>query len=332
MRYLRLQVTRHEYQFLRWIEFENRRPWLDREDPETVFMVQFVGRGCSDLSLKSTDRQGNDIPLEIQSIASVPEGRNAFLNTPEKNRKLVKLKLSFPEQGGVYLKDAETGETIISIEPVVIFPHFLFQIYQEFQNDSRIGHLKHFIETGTLFGHTTLHASYWFEHVTTIELSEELHALAEATLKSRTNVRCLHGNSAELLPDTVKTLDGPSLFFLDAHWSGDNSVDWDQSDWGGYPVETAKIDDDALTQTDRQVPLMGELRVIADDHQYGAVIVIDDWNSMGQSGFAFEQEDWSALDKSKIINWISSHPRTIIHYEKDPKHYVWVLQAKQDFN
>lgn len=59
-----------------------------------------------------------------------------------------------------------------------------------------------------------------FDTVTTIEWSGELHARAEASNGDLTNVTFLHGNSAEVLPQTVRA-NAPGLYFLDGHWSGD---------------------------------------------------------------------------------------------------------------
>jgi hypothetical protein len=80
--------------------------------------------------------------------------------------------------------------------------------------------LSHFVETGTFRGDTAAWAAAHFARVTTLELSPAIHATARARLAPLAQVRALQGDSGLLLRDLVKTLEGPALFWLDAHWSG----------------------------------------------------------------------------------------------------------------
>jgi hypothetical protein len=84
---------------------------------------------------------------------------------------------------------------------------------------SRFG-LTTFIETGTYEGATTEWAAARFERVVTIELADALHGAAAQRLQRLPNVEAKHGDSRSVLAELVPTLDGPALFWLDAHWSG----------------------------------------------------------------------------------------------------------------
>lgn len=77
-----------------------------------------------------------------------------------------------------------------------------------------------FVETGTFRGDTAAWAGGHFRRVVTIELSPDYHAAAVARFRGRDGIQALHGDSATRIREVVATLDGPALFWLDAHWSG----------------------------------------------------------------------------------------------------------------
>jgi hypothetical protein len=85
--------------------------------------------------------------------------------------------------------------------------------------------LRTFVETGTFRGDTIAGVASYFEKCFTIELSPELHALAAARLANEPNAKCLHGDSASVLPSVLDEIDEPALFWLDAHASGGETAD-----------------------------------------------------------------------------------------------------------
>jgi len=115
--------------------------------------------------------------------------------------------------------------------------------------------LRNFVETGTSHGDTAYVASTQFSHVYTIELLEEFYHRQCDYLKRAGNVTRLCGRSVDHLAAFLPLLDGPTLFFLDAHWSG-------------YP----------LPAPEEECPLLAELELICGTRQpAGDVIAIDDW-------------------------------------------------------
>lgn len=80
--------------------------------------------------------------------------------------------------------------------------------------------VRNFVETGTYLGDTAYELSRVVEHVYTIELDPGLQTRAEQRFGSIPNVTVLRGDSAEVLPALLPTLEGPTLFWLDAHYSG----------------------------------------------------------------------------------------------------------------
>jgi hypothetical protein len=114
----------------------------------------------------------------------------------------------------------------------------------------RIG-LRRAVETGTFRGITARRLAGVFAEVVTIELSEELHASAAASLRDLPHVRAVQGHSAEILHQEARA-DTPTLYFLDGHWSGGN---------------TEGAEDEC--------PVLGELQAIGVGHPDDCLIVDD---------------------------------------------------------
>ena len=80
--------------------------------------------------------------------------------------------------------------------------------------------LTAFVESGTFYGDTVDAIKSRVEVVVTIEISPALAAGARRRFKNDMRVRVLEGDSGELLPEVLNTLDRPALFWLDGHYSG----------------------------------------------------------------------------------------------------------------
>jgi hypothetical protein len=81
--------------------------------------------------------------------------------------------------------------------------------------------IKNFIETGTFLGDTTDILKKYFDHLYTIELSEDLATRAKNRFKDDQNIEVIQGNSGEVLASLVPQLTKPSLFWLDSHYSSE---------------------------------------------------------------------------------------------------------------
>jgi len=82
---------------------------------------------------------------------------------------------------------------------------------------------KVFIETGTFRGHTIkamLISEHKFDRLYTIELTAGSAAHAQKRFASFPHIKCLHGDSGQLLPELLKEIKEPCLFWLDAHYVG----------------------------------------------------------------------------------------------------------------
>lgn len=142
--------------------------------------------------------------------------------------------------------------------------------------------LTTFVESGTHVGKTSLFASQWFNEVYTIESVKYYHNIAKAKMPS--NVKLYLGSSQMWLPQIIKQLHNPALFWLDAHWSRDLQ--------GEKPHVIC--------------PVLQEIRAI-NKFQYPHVIMVDDARLFGNPG-------WPSLD-NVILSL--SHNRSNVWIEDD---------------
>jgi hypothetical protein len=83
--------------------------------------------------------------------------------------------------------------------------------------------IKVFVETGTNRAETSVWASQNFESVYTVEAYEPLYRKAVETYGSRKNIKFLKGDSRTHIRELTKTLKEPAIFWLDAHWCGEQT-------------------------------------------------------------------------------------------------------------
>lgn len=80
--------------------------------------------------------------------------------------------------------------------------------------------LKVFVETGTYRGETINALKNSFDSLYSIELSTELYNKARAKFSRYPRIKIYNGDSKNILPQIVAQLKVPTLFWLDAHYSG----------------------------------------------------------------------------------------------------------------
>jgi hypothetical protein len=86
-----------------------------------------------------------------------------------------------------------------------------------------IFNVRVFVETGTHQAETAVWASANFECVFTIEAHEPLHQKAVETFGNCKNIRFLKGDSRSHIKSLTSSLTEPAIFWLDAHWCGENT-------------------------------------------------------------------------------------------------------------
>ena len=135
----------------------------------------------------------------------------------------------------------------------------------------------------------------------TVEIEPSLH---ESAARNLDGVVCILGDSAVELKRLLPRLDEPTVFYLDAHWSGDNSTDWARSEFSGYGVDTGKRG--VGTSWEDQVPLLDEIEAIVEHFPHRCVVYIDDLDKFDRSGQGLKDkgfigEDWSGLHLKDIM-------------------------------
>lgn len=140
------------------------------------------------------------------------------------------------------------------------------------------------IETGTFLGATSYLFSGVFHSVTTIEADANLAEAAKTWLEtSRNNIKCLCGNSGDLILQALNQNNEKKLLFLDAHFS--NGI---------------------TSSTYGNCPLLNEL-VAAFNASSPVVIVVDDIRLMGRDG-------WPTI--GQIVNTIPEGYQLSIVYDQ----------------
>lgn len=108
------------------------------------------------------------------------------------------------------------------------------------------------VETGTFQGDSTLWAAERFRRVVTIDNSLEFQDDALASCAEHSNVEFFTGDTRLVLPGVMASLDGPAVFWLDAHAAPGlfgNADDW---------------------------PAIDELTIIDVSSDFGHFVLIDD--------------------------------------------------------
>lgn len=96
-------------------------------------------------------------------------------------------------------------------------PHRKVATIQEYARRHRPGT---FVETGTYRGDTVAGVAPLVDKVVSIELDPSLATLAQARFVDDPNIVIVQGDSATRLPEIVKELTEPAMFWLDGHFSG----------------------------------------------------------------------------------------------------------------
>lgn len=126
-----------------------------------------------------------------------------------------------PPLGAVVTSEPERVR-VVSDRPYSTGPDLFLQAEERRHILSKYGKewgLNVFIETGTNRGETPEALMHQFRDLYTIELDKRMWQIA-CGLFEGTNVRCLYGDSAEVLPQILQEITEPALVWLDGHYSG----------------------------------------------------------------------------------------------------------------
>ena len=126
--------------------------------------------------------------------------------------------------------------------------------YQKIIAVTKDNNLKNIIETGTYLGDMIAATKKIFTKIDSIELNQELYQEAVKRFRKEPHIKIWNGDSYLILAEIIKDTKQPTLFWLDAHYSGGITA---KSEFGDTPINK-------------------ELEVIFSNWQNGSVILIDD--------------------------------------------------------
>jgi len=192
------------------------------------------------------------------------------------------------------------------------------------------------VESGTCRGNGARGLAKYFTRVITIELSEVLHGIARDRLleDGYGNIDFVLGNSVTEFDRILPSLPASEtiFFFLDAHWSGDQRVDWSSSEWKGYGINTAHLGPrEKIPAPEHQCPLAEELIAIVNDCRGRSIILIDVAQNISvrdrpSKAPRFSGEDWSHLSLDLLKSIVKSRLEEMYELE-NPEQLLFVLGA-----
>ena len=147
-----------------------------------------------------------------------------------------------------------------------------------------------FFETGTLLGQTTAWAAERFPHVITVERAPEYFEVAKARFTGDPRIRTLFGDSRDHMKQCVAFGLPTTLFWLDAHWSGD---------------VTAGEDDEC--------PLLDEIAVIADALDQHFVLIDDARLFLAPPPPPHKADHWPSLCETLDALRTRHRPYVVVH-------------------
>jgi len=118
--------------------------------------------------------------------------------------------------------------------------------------------LELLVETGTYFGDTSAGLASSFRLVYTIEAAKQLFDAVDLRFRNVPNVKRYYGDSGNVLNTVLPLLDGPALFWLDAHAQG-------------------------YAASGEANPILREVRAITSNPGYNHVLAIDDVRLFGEN-------------------------------------------------
>ncbi|TAE78165.1 MAG: hypothetical protein EAZ65_02825 [Verrucomicrobia bacterium] len=113
--------------------------------------------------------------------------------------------------------------------------------------------LEILVETGTYKGDMVEAMKGGFRKVYSIELADHFHQAAVRRFQQDAHVEILHGDSGRVMAELVPKLDGPTLFWLDGHYSAGTTA-----------------------RGDKDTPILEELDHIFARKDFHCVVLVDD--------------------------------------------------------
>lgn len=146
-----------------------------------------------------------------------------------------------------------------------------------------------FIETGTWVGDTIFAMEPLFDTLYSIEISPLVHNTTKKKYKGE-KIKFILGDSGEVFPLLLPTVQEKAIFFLDGHYSG------------------------GITgQGEKDCPLVEELEAIQNLFTPEAILVIDDYRLFATN----PGQDWTDINKEKLVAILEGRLQELYHLPSD---------------
>ena len=113
--------------------------------------------------------------------------------------------------------------------------------------------IRVFIETGTYLGDMVAAVNNDFDRIYSIELNEDLFKQAVKRFAGYKHITIVHGDSSQVMPEILRPINIPCLFWLDSHYSAGINA-----------------------REEKETPIWKEMRYICEHPINNHVILIDD--------------------------------------------------------
>jgi hypothetical protein len=151
---------------------------------------------------------------------------------------------------------------------------------------AQVHNLRVFVETGTALGDMIARMRRLVDRVYSIELDQKLFQRAQRRFGHDAGVMLLCGDSGLLLQEIMTKVDRPALFWLDAHYMGEETV----RGANDTPIireldiifsapdlkHVIVIDDARLFGVDKAYPTVAELQSFVEHRRPGAKVTVAD--------------------------------------------------------
>jgi len=152
-------------------------------------------------------------------------------------------------------------------------PHLVKQ--RTLAHFARLYHLRVLVEGGTNLGNMMNVQKHRFREIYSIERDDYLAARAKRKFARYPHIHLFHGDSAILMPEIIRAIREPALFWLDAHWGAESAPIRRELDCiykHAVRNHVLLIDDARYFTGQGDYPSIGDLRAQAASEYPGSVV------------------------------------------------------------
>jgi len=144
-----------------------------------------------------------------------------------------------------------------------------------------------FIETGTYKGKMVYAVMPYIDNIYTIELSEFHFERAQNRFAGYPNIHIIKGQSGHILPEILKDISKPCLFWLDAHFSGGSTAKAETN----TPIMQELKCILNHTMAENHILLIDDARLFVGDNNYPTLETLEHFILDAHPAWIFEVKD-----------------------------------------